>query len=400
MSEEAKKTVFRKAVPTQQEDIKKKYLVGNTPPFLGKPFDLSKDSYSIGRVEERDLCIPSDMVSRHHATILQKAGDFFIIDNDSSNGSFLNNEHIEPNKEYKLQHRDIIKFDTYEFIFVDSTRADLWETLKPLSREGAQIITLYSPKGGTGLTSMAVNLAAALSMGGKKKVAVADFNFTFGDVLTYSSAKPALTVADVLRETDINGENIEKYLIKTPNYSLLSAPNKLEDSELATEWALKTPDKLQKILWSLESKHDFVIVDLKNQIDDITITTWEVSNLILLVGRPEIGHLFALRKIISIMDKLKFPESKVKLVINAADREGSPSKDDIQAVLKRNFAQIPNAPSEAIKTSQGGKLYFVDSPDTPISQEINNLSKSIRGEEIAASTKGGIFGKLKSLLGF
>ncbi|MBF0545389.1 MAG: FHA domain-containing protein [Candidatus Riflebacteria bacterium] len=400
MTEDSKKTVFRRAVGPQQEEIKKKYLVGNTPPYLGKPYELNKDSTTIGRVEERDLFIASDMISRQHATIVRKDEEFSIQDNGSSNGTFLNNTQIEPNKEYKLQHRDIIKFDAYEFIFIDSTRADLWETLKPLSREGARIITVYSPKGGTGLTSIAVNLASALSAGGKKKVAVADFNFSFGDVLTFSSGKPGPCIADLLRETEITSETIEKYILKGPGYSILAAPNKPEEAELANDWALKTPDKLQKILWSLEAKHDFVIVDLKNQMDDITITTWEISNMILLVGRPEIGHLFALKKVIGIMDKLKYPESKVKLLINTADREGAPSKDDIKAILKRDFIQLPNSPTDAIRTSQGGKAYYVDVPDCPLSKAIGNLARNIRGEEIAIEGHAGIFGKLKSLLGF
>ncbi|HNV72399.1 MAG TPA: FHA domain-containing protein, partial [Candidatus Ozemobacteraceae bacterium] len=171
MADEAKKTVFRRVVVTEEQ--KKKYLVWNTPPYLGKPVELGKEKFTIGREEGRDLVIPSEMVSRMHAEIFEKDGAYYIRDTNSSNGSFLNNAQLEPEQAVQLKHTDILKFDQYEFIFVDSARADLWETLKPLNRAGAITVAFYSPKGGTGLTSVVVNLANALSEGGKR-VAIAD----------------------------------------------------------------------------------------------------------------------------------------------------------------------------------------------------------------------------------
>ncbi|MFZ2956628.1 MAG: FHA domain-containing protein [Candidatus Ozemobacteraceae bacterium] len=399
MADESKKTIFRKAVVAQVDEEKKKYLVGNTPPYLGKPFELAKAAYTIGREEGRDLVLASEMISRLHATIFRQADVFFIEDNNSSNGTFLNGSLIESAKQVKLNHKDILKFDTFEFIFVDSACSDLWETLKPLSRTGAQIISLYSPKGGTGLTSTAVNLAHALGMNGKT-VAIADFNFAFGDVLTYSSGKVGLSLCEVMREPEVTGEQIGKYLHKCPGYSYLAAPAKTEESELVNDWALKKPELVQKLLWSLEAKHDFVIVDLKNQIDDVTLTVWEISNVILLFGRPEIGHMLALRKILAIMDKLKYPESKVKLLISRLEREGALSGPEIKGFLKRDFFSLPDAPKEAIVTTQSGKLYMTEYADSALAKGVNNLARNIRGEEMIAAVEGGIFGKLRSMLGF
>ena len=175
MSDESKKTVFRKVVVTEEQ--KKKFLVGNTPPFLGKPFELnSNEVFTIGREEGRTLQLPSEMVSRLHASIELKDSKCVLTDNDSSNGTFLNSEQIPANAGHILNHRDIVKFDTFEFIFIDTAVGDLWQTLKPLSREGSQIVSFYSPKGGTGISTIVVNLARALSDKGEKKVAVVDLD--------------------------------------------------------------------------------------------------------------------------------------------------------------------------------------------------------------------------------
>jgi len=390
MADESKKTVFRKIVVPDEE--KKKYLVGNTPPFLGKPYELSRDDLTIGREEGRSIQIPSEMVSRLHATICFKEGSYFIVDNDSSNGTFLNTSQMAPKIPVQLNHKDVIKFDTYEFIFIDSARADLWETLKPLNRSGAQIVTFYSPKGGTGLSSIVCNIAYAMVQNSKKKVAVADLNLRFGDVLTYLGGKPGLGMHELIQEPNITGENIGKYLHAGPSFNYLTAPIKTEYAELIKA------EHVKKVLWSLEANHDFVFVDCKNEIDDVSITAWELSNLIYVVALPEIGQMLALKKILDIMSQFKYPETKVKVLINRMGRPGTLTAEEIKAIIKRDFVSLPFAPEDAVLTSHAGQLYVKDRSVSPLSQGVVNIQRSICGEE-SVMEEGGIFSKLRAALG-
>lgn len=391
MADESKKTVFRKIVVPDEE--KKKYLVGNTPPFLGKPYELTHDDFTIGREEGRSVQIPSDMVSRLHASVCFKEGLYYIVDNDSSNGTYLNNKQVEPKTPVQLNHKDVVKFDVYEFIFIDSARTDLWETLKPLNRSGAQIITFYSPKGGTGLTSIVCNMAHAMAANTKKKVAVADFNLRFGDVLTYLGGKPGIGIHELIQEPDITGENIVKYLHTGPGFSYLTAPVKTEYAELVKA------EHVKKILWSLEATNDFVFVDLKNEIDDVSITTWELSNQIFVVAQPEIGQMLALKKILDIMGQLKYPETKVRVLINRMGRPGTLSAEEIKTIIRRDFMSLPFAPEDAVLTSHGGLLYAKERAAVPLTQGLLNIQRSLCGEEKVVA-EGGIFSKLRAVLGF
>ncbi|HNX75669.1 MAG TPA: FHA domain-containing protein [Candidatus Rifleibacterium sp.] len=392
MSDESKKTVFRKVVVT--EEMKKKFLVGNTPPFLGKPFELnSNEVFTIGREDGRTLQLPSEMVSRLHASIELKDGKCVLTDNDSSNGTFLNSEQIPANAGHILNHRDIVKFDTFEFIFIDTAVGDLWQTLKPLSREGSQIVSFYSPKGGTGISTIVVNLARTLCEKGEKKVAVVDLDLRFGDILTYLVGKPGATISELIREQEITPDNIQNFMHKGPGFDYLVAPKKTELAELVTAQHIKT------ILWSLEAKYDYVLVDLKTDIDDVTITAWEASNLIYLVAMPEIGHLLAARKVIEIMNTFKFPETKFKVIMNKVGREGTVSAEEAKSFLKKDVFALPYCPDDAVLTSNGGKLLVSEKPGSNLTQAINNLSRNIAGEQSEA-VSGGIFSKLKSILGF
>lgn len=391
MSDESKKTVFRKVVVP--EEMKKKFLVGNSAPYLGKPIELpAGSSFTIGREDGRSLQLPSEMVSRLHATIDIRDGKVVLVDKESSNGTCLNGEQITPLDAYVLSHKDVIKFDTFEFIFVDTAVGDIWQTLKPLSREGSQIVSFYSPKGGTGISSIIVNLAHILAKKSEKKVAVVDLDLRFGDILTFMNGKTGASIFDLTREAEITPENIMTCMHKGPAFDYLPAPKKSEHADLIHAAHIKA------ILWSLQAKYDFVLVDLKSEIDDLSITAWELSNLIYLVALPEIGHLLAARRVIEIMNTFKYPETKFKLLINKIGREGTVSSDEVKAFLKKDITTLPYAPDDAILTSNNGKQLFDEKPSSPLTQGLVNLNRLIVGEETIAE-EGGIFSKLKSMLG-
>lgn len=390
MSDDSKKTVFRKIVIP--DELKKKFLVGNTPPYLGKPYELAPGGeFSVGREEGRTLQLASDMVSRNHASIGIEDGKPVLVDLESANGTYVNNEQIEPKVKYVLSHRDIIRFDTFEFIYVDTAVGDLWQTLKPLSREGTQIISFYSPKGGTGITSIVVNLAHLLAGKSEKRVAVVDLDLRFGDIITYVSGKTGLTINELLQEQQITPDKVQEFMHKGPGFDFLQAPKKVELAELVKG------EHVKSILWSLQAKYDYVLVDLKSEIDDVSITAWELSNLIFLVGSPEFGNMIAIRKVLDIMNSFKFPDSKIKLIINRFGRPLTLSDEELRSALGRDYHKLPYSPSEAVVTSNGGKLFVTGSTE-PLSQALVNLKRTIEGEETVVAN-GGVFSRLKSMLG-
>lgn len=83
-------------------------------------FQLDCDSFTIGREPGLvDLCIPDNLsISRHHATIKRKGSDYYIVDNDSLNYSFVNNLKVKPGTEMKLKNRDKIMLGDEAFVFI------------------------------------------------------------------------------------------------------------------------------------------------------------------------------------------------------------------------------------------------------------------------------------------
>lgn len=69
-------------------------------------YDLNKLVMSLGRADDNDIVIPNRTVSSHHATLSFEGGVFYISDNDSTNGIFVNDIKITKSK---VQNDDIIR---------------------------------------------------------------------------------------------------------------------------------------------------------------------------------------------------------------------------------------------------------------------------------------------------
>ena len=60
----------------------------------GKTFELTKDVYTVGRIEERDICIVDPTISTYHGSFVKSGNNYILKDNKSTNGSRVNNEPI------------------------------------------------------------------------------------------------------------------------------------------------------------------------------------------------------------------------------------------------------------------------------------------------------------------
>ncbi len=369
-----------------------KFLVGNTIPFLGKTFTLGKSVFTIGRERGQNLFISNSLISRQHAMIKNIDKDYFLIDNQSSNGTSLNNTLLEPGTPQKLTHKDVLKFEKYEFLFIDGeNQPDFWESLKPLSRAGSQVISFYSPKGGTGITSLIMNLCYDVALASLKKVVLADFNLRFGDVMTFAGVKFGGSIFDLVQDPTIDKNTIGRSLFDFENFKILASPQRMENADLLG------CEQIQKAIFTLQAEHDFLMIDLKNEIDDITLTVWEASNLIFIVTLPEIGHIRASRKVIDTMRRLKFPDSKVKVIVNRMGRPNLLNEDQIKKLLGKELILLPESPEDAVCTTQNNLLYVKENSESPLSKALGNLSKMLTGKDVVSKTTD-IFAKLRAIM--
>lgn len=93
-------------------------LMGPTG-YVGRQFALTEAELVIGRAIESQIYIDDKSVSRAHAKVLLQNTEVFIIDNASSNKTFLNGKAIEPMQAVKLANNDQIKTGNVIFKFLE-----------------------------------------------------------------------------------------------------------------------------------------------------------------------------------------------------------------------------------------------------------------------------------------
>src|SRR5205823_11195836 len=120
----------------------------------------------------------------------------------------------------------------------------------------APMVCVLGPKGGTGKTLVATNLAVTLAMRGERVVLV-DLDLQFGDVGLALGLTPEKTVYDLAKSGgSLDVEKLESYLTPHPSGArVLLAPTRPDQASFVTV------DLLRDIYPLLRSHYDFVLVD-------------------------------------------------------------------------------------------------------------------------------------------
>lgn len=97
---------------------------------LGRRHVLDKESLTVGRDRENDIVLDSDSVSRHHARVEHREGQFFVSDLDSTNGTYVNDD-AAPITECQLRRGDQVKIgDTiFKYLSGSDVEAQYHETI-------------------------------------------------------------------------------------------------------------------------------------------------------------------------------------------------------------------------------------------------------------------------------
>ncbi len=262
-----------------------------------------------------------------------------------------------------------------------------------------QIIAIYSPKGGIGCSTIAINTAVSLANAGKN-VALLDGNLQFGSIAVMLNLKQTTTILDLIdRIEDIEPDLVRSVAISHDSgLQAILAPQKPEMADLVTE------EHLAKLLNILRQVYEFVIVDTQSALDGKTLVMLDQADKMLLVTDQELPSLKTSRDFLNLMGELDYSSEKVNLAINKNLRKGRISAKDVTNILKRPVVYtIPfDLDSARISAEQGKPLVSGNLKNKPISSAFRSISERLimeaSGEEVEIaeeqSKKKGILAKL------
>jgi pilus assembly protein CpaE len=249
-------------------------------------------------------------------------------------------------------------------------------------REPGQIVAVFSPKGGVGRTTIAVNLAVAAATELGKKVVLVDASFQFGDVGVLLNLNPKnKSIADLAPELEQGEpESLDTFVINhSSGIRVLLAPPSPEMAEMVTTSGVK------RVLEALRRQHDLVIVDCTSWFNDTTLAILDMADVILTMLSLEITSIKNMRLFLEVADQLGYETGKVRLVLNRADSTLGIRVQDVEHSIGRKVDHtIVSDGRSVVYALNRGVPFFLSNREAQVSQDVMRLAAAIAGEAVVA----------------
>jgi pilus assembly protein CpaE len=252
------------------------------------------------------------------------------------------------------------------------------------SSEPGQIVAVFSPKGGVGRTTVAVNLAIAAATELGKKVVIMDGSFQFGDVGVLLNLNPkSKSIADLIPELEAGElDSIDTFLINhTAGIRVLLAPPSPETAEMITASGVK------KVLERLRADHDVVVVDCTSYFNDTTLAVLDAADVILTMLSLEITSIKNMRLFLEVAEQLGYEKGKVRLVLNRADSALGIRVADVEHSIGRKVDEtVVSDGRSVVYALNRGVPFFLSNREAQVSQDILRLARSVVGGQSLTAT--------------
>lgn len=271
-------------------------------------------------------------------------------------------------------------------------------TLGAAAATQGRVLVIYSPKGGTGCTTVAINLAVALH-NEETPVALVDGNLQFGDIAVFLNEQGINSVADLApRADELDPDIIEEVMIThtRTGIKILPAPSRPEYAENVSG------DQFNKILQYLRRLFSYVIVDTSSALSDVTLAAIDMGDITILLTTQDIPSIKNARLLLDVVDVLGIDRKRILFVMNRFDKRIGITPEKVSESFKHDIVSVLPVDDRVVMPSiNRGVPFMLSEKSRPISRAILSLAEVVRqrlsqlmeldsDRELVASTAGRI----------
>jgi len=283
----------------------------------------------------------------------------------------------------------------------DATRAllKISETRRREEIHGTGVvISLVSLIGGTGVTSLAANLALAMRYAFDKRVAVVDLDLQTGGLAVFLNLEPERTIMGLTEGArKLDSIQLESALSKhASGIYLLAAPKRIEDSELITDAMVGA------ILDLMRQLFDFVIVDCGTHIDANTVAAWERSNHLFYVLDQSIGAARCAWRFVDLCGRLGLQGIEPNFILSRYVAAHPISEEQLSHTLAKPIhSRIPRDEKTLERVQLSAQDLWQVAPNSPLAKSVEDLGRRIEGGDDAAPSadSNSIVSRLLNVIG-
>ena len=236
-----------------------------------------------------------------------------------------------------------------------------------------RVITVFSPKGGTGKTVISTNVAAQLAKNEGKRTLLLDLDLQFGDAAIMLGLEPQKTIYDlVVAPGELDSEKLAGYVTKHQcGLDVLAAPLRPEDAELVVE------SKVTALIEVAKTSYDAIVVDTSPFFHGPMLATLDRTDQLIVLCGLDVPTLKNVRLALQTLELLSFPGSRIEYVMNRASANVGLKTREVEDGLKVKVGhELPMDRNVQVCVNRGEPAVLSD-PRSEFARGVAALTKQI-----------------------
>ena len=245
-----------------------------------------------------------------------------------------------------------------------------------------RVVSVFSPKGGVGKTTLAFNLAVSLSQMGVA-TALIDGSLQYGDLralLKVPSDVPSILdlPTDRVQESDLRD-----VMWRDPaGIDILLAPPRVEMSEMITA------RDLEKTISLLRRLYEAIVIDTPATLSETTLALLDGSDVVLSIVTYDSTTIHNTIAVAEVFASIGYPPEKVHYLVNRSDSSGGIVKDEMMRALGRRIDfEVVSDGRLVVGANNEGMPFVVSSPDAAVSRDVRRVAQTIMGRTAGAPVR-------------
>jgi pilus assembly protein CpaE len=260
------------------------------------------------------------------------------------------------------------------------------------SNKHGRLVGVFSSKGGTGVSFLSANLAAAMNV----STLLVDLNLQAGDAASFIGVTPKYSLADFATNRNRLDDALINSLVTnhSPNLSLLAAPLEAHEAEDITV------QDVSEVLHLMGRRHECIVLDLPHTFDPVTIAALDLADDILLVMTMDIPGIRSTKRALKVFERLGYPRGKIRVVVNRWTKSVDVKLQKVEAHLAEQLIGfVPNDYPKVIESINLGQPLVQTEPSSKLTIEIKRIASLVQGHTHTSSPQprkgllGAVFGR-------
>jgi pilus assembly protein CpaE len=238
-----------------------------------------------------------------------------------------------------------------------------------------KIILVYSPKGGTGCTMLAINLAISLQSG-DSKVALIDGDLQFGDVAVFLNEQGKNTILDLAPRVDeLDPDIIDEVMVThaASGIKILPAPSRPEMADKITG------EQFVRVIQYLRRIFTYIVIDTSSFLSDVVVSAMDIADLLLLVTTQDIPSIKNSKSFLSLADGMRINRQRIVFVMNRYDRKIAITPEKVGESLRHEVSSLIPYDDKIVPSSiNRGIPFMLDNKSQPVARSIQELADLVK----------------------